>query len=782
MRKTLLTVTAIVLAAFGIWAPATPALPAAPPTSVPPASPEAAQSSDRVVSGRPEFLHASTADSFDRGAVVAFGQFHYVSYQRTHAGIPVVGGDFVMVVNSFGQVVAHSVAQQRAIGSLPTKPTLSTEQAEKIAASKLTTLEKVEGTTLVVYALGSEPARLAWESIVAGTGSDGRSRLSVYLDAHSGAVIATREHVMRGSGTAGWNGPNPVSLRTTQSGATFLLSDPSTANMPCQDSANKTTFSGPDDLWGNGNATVRETGCVDALYGAERERDMLSQWLGRNGMNGSGGAWPIRVGLNDLNAFYDGTQVQIGHNTVGQWIGAIDIIAHEMGHGIDDTTPGGISNNGTQEFIADVFGAATEWYINEPAPFDVPDFLVGEQVNLVGSGPIRNMYNPSALGDPNCYSSSIPNTEVHAAAGPGNHWFYLLAMGSDPSNGQPPSPTCNGIPVTGAVGVRNALRILYGAMLMKNSGSSYLRYRTWTLQSARDLDGTCALFNTVKAAWNAVSVPTQSDEPTCDWTEVPGGGATLSAPAGASDTTNGQQLFVRGTNDRIYLNRNSTGWAEVPGNGTTQDAPAAAPFGGFGRVCLFVRGGFAIHVNQFNGTSWTGWSQVPGGGATLSAPTATQLAGYLYTFVRGTNDRIYLNRYNGISWTGWSEVPGNGITQDAPAAASFGGNLYLFVRGGSAIFVNRFNGTSWTGWSQVPGGGATPSAPAAATISGSVNVLVRGTDDHVHLNRFNGSSWSGWGYIAGNTTTAPGATGLNNRLTGLIRGLDNRILFNNLTS
>ena len=54
------------------------------------------------------------------------------------------------------------------------------------------------------------------------------------------------------------------------------------------------------------------------------------------------------------------------------------------------------------------------------------------------------MYNPSLVGDPNCYSTSIPSTEVHAAAGPLNHWFYLLAEGTNPTNGQPASPTCNG--------------------------------------------------------------------------------------------------------------------------------------------------------------------------------------------------------------------------------------------------------------------------------------------------------------------------------------------------
>jgi Zn-dependent metalloprotease len=196
-------------------------------------------------------------------------------------------------------------------------------------------------------------------------------------------------------------------------------------------------------------------------------------------MDGNGGAWPIRAGLNDVNAFYDGTQVQIGHNTNNQWVSSIDVVAHEMGHGVDDHTPGGISPNGTQEFIADAFGAATEWFANESAPFDTPDFTVGEQINLLGQGPIRIMYDPSVLGDPDCFSSAIPTTEVHHAAGPGNHWFYLLAEGSNPTNGQPASPTCNGSTLTG-IGVQNTIRILYNAMHMKTSASSYANYRVWT--------------------------------------------------------------------------------------------------------------------------------------------------------------------------------------------------------------------------------------------------------------------------------------------------------------
>jgi Zn-dependent metalloprotease len=104
---------------------------------------------------------------------------------------------------------------------------------------------------------------------------------------------------------------------------------------------------------------------------------------------------------------------------------------------------------------------------------------------------------------------------VHAAAGPGDHWFFLAAEGSAGTAGQPVSPTCNGSVVTG-IGIQEVGKILYHAMLMKTSGSSYPKYRTWTLKAAKNLHpGSCVDFNAIKAAWDAVSVPAQSADPTC---------------------------------------------------------------------------------------------------------------------------------------------------------------------------------------------------------------------------------------------------------------------------
>ncbi|TYB40606.1 M4 family metallopeptidase [Micromonospora sp. AP08] len=556
-------------AAAGLIAAGTAAaVQAAPPG---PAAPDAAQaraiaadSARALVADRPAYLHASSDEAFVQKPVISSEGTQYVPYERTYKGLPVVGGDFVLATDAAGNLKYASVAQQQAIGSLATTPKLTSAAAAKTARAQLKTVSTVEGTNLVVYTLGAKPA-LAWETTVRGTDAEGPSRLTVDVDARTGAVLRKQERIVHGTGTGAWNGPSPLTLNTTLSGSTYSMKDPSVTNLSCQDAATNTTFSGSDDVWGNGTATNKETGCVDALFAAQTEHKMLAQWLGRNGADGNGGYWPIRVGLNDQNAYYDGTQVQIGKNTSGQWIGSLDVVAHEIGHGIDDHTPGGISGAGTQEFVADTFGASTEWFANEPSSYDAPDFLVGEKVNLVGSGPIRNMYNPSALGDPNCYSSSIPSTEVHAAAGPGNHWFYLLANGSSPTNGQPASSTCNGSSVTG-LGIQKAMKIMYNAMLLKTSSSSYLKYRVWTLQAAKNLYPTsCTEFNAVKAAWNAVSVPAQTGEATCTGS-TPTPTTTTTPPSGSCT---GQKLANPG------FESGNVSWTASSGVITNDTAQAA---------------------------------------------------------------------------------------------------------------------------------------------------------------------------------------------------------------
>jgi hypothetical protein len=388
------------------------------------------------------------------------------------------------------------------------------------------------------------------------------------------------DYVREGTGNGYYYGN--VTINTSGSGSSYSMTDTTRPGLRCGGQGG-TAYTGTDNAWGNGSGTNLETACVDAMWGAEREIDMFQAWFHRNGILGNGNNPPIRVGLADVNAYWNGSYVNFGHNQANtRQATPIDVVGHELGHAIFQYTPGGAGsgneNGGINESTGDIFGALTEAYAN--SPLDPPDYQVGEEVDLVGQGPIRYMYNPQLAGDPNCYSSSIPSTEVHSAAGPLNHWFYLTAEGSNPANGKPSSPTCNSTSVTG-LGIQKAGEIYYNAMQSKTSTWRYVNIRTATLAAAKNLYApSCAEFNVVKAAWNAISVPAQTGEATCtggmpanDFS-VSVSPASGSVTAGASATTTVGTATTSGSAQSVALSASG-----LPSGATASFSPASVTSG-----------------------------------------------------------------------------------------------------------------------------------------------------------------------------------------------------------
>jgi zinc metalloprotease ZmpA len=146
---------------------------------------------------------SSSGEAYAHGNVIAAGGLSYVPYERTYQGLGVVGGDFVVVTDAAGKVVFTSVAQESRIGDLGITPTVSRAMAESVAGKQLSSVSSVEGTQLVVYTLGGA-AKLAWQTTVVGRGPEGYSRMTVTVDARSGAVLDRLERVMHGTGNGNW--------------------------------------------------------------------------------------------------------------------------------------------------------------------------------------------------------------------------------------------------------------------------------------------------------------------------------------------------------------------------------------------------------------------------------------------------------------------------------------------------------------------------------------------------------------------------------------------------
>jgi Zn-dependent metalloprotease len=243
----------------------------------------------------------------------------------------------VIVTDGQGQV-RDTVTAQSAPITLDTRATLSKRAAESIARTQLSTVDRVLNRRLVVFAV--DRPTLAYEVLLDGTRAQMPSRLHVFVDAHTGAVLDAWDDVKAGTGTGFYNGT--VTINTQQSGGTFSTIDPTRPGVRCARASNQQVFTGSDDVWGNGSGTSLETACVDALYAEQRQWDMLRTWLGRNGINGNGGGFPALVGLTIVNAFWNGSSASFGRSSDGQrQVVPIDVVAHEFGHGIFQFTPGG---------------------------------------------------------------------------------------------------------------------------------------------------------------------------------------------------------------------------------------------------------------------------------------------------------------------------------------------------------------------------------------------------------------------------------------------------------
>ncbi|GAP46232.1 neutral zinc metalloprotease [Streptomyces azureus] len=450
----------------------------------------------------------------------------HTRYERTYAGLPVLGGDLVVHESESGETKGVTRATKAALEVASLKPAVTATKAEKqaVTLAKAAGSEKTEANSTprkVIWAADGKPT-LAYETVVGGLQEDGTpNELHVITDAATGKKLYEYQGIETGTGNTTYSGK--VTLGTTKSGSSYTLSDGTrggnkTYNLGRGTSGTGTLFSGSDDIWGNGNPSNLETAAADAHYGAQVTWDFYKNTFGRNGIRNDGKAAYSRVhyGNNFNNAFWSDSCFCM---TYGDGAGnakpltSLDVAAHEMSHGLTSATARlnySGESGGLNEATSDIFAAGAEFYANNPS--DVGDYLIGEKIDINGDGtPLRYMDKPSKDGDSaDAWSAGLGSLDVHYSSGPANHFFYLLSEGSGTKtiNGVTyNSPTSNGSTVTG-IGRTKALQIWYKALTTyMTSTTKYAGARTATLNAASALYGaSSAEYKAVAAAWSAVNV------------------------------------------------------------------------------------------------------------------------------------------------------------------------------------------------------------------------------------------------------------------------------------
>ncbi|MFS0694348.1 M4 family metallopeptidase [Streptomyces nitrosporeus] len=450
----------------------------------------------------------------------------HTRYERTYAGLPVLGGDLVVHQDGDSSTVTRATAARIAVDTAEPDVTAGTARKKALAAGEE---EGTAGATTaqaprqVVWAGSGEPV-LAWETFVTGVQQDGTpSRLQVVTDATTGERLHSAEQIHAGEGQSLYSGP--VQIGSVHNGTAYELTDPARGSHRTYSFAPDNTQSlvtDDDDHWGDGTAAHEQTAAVDAAYGAQKTWDFYQDRFGRNGIadDGAGARSRVHYGSGYANAFWDDLCFCM---TYGDGIGdarpvtSLDIAAHEMTHGVTYSTANlyySGESGGLNEATSDIMAAAVEFYADNP--LDTPDYTMAELIDLRGTGgPIRYMDQPSRDASPkgtsqDYWTSETRKLDPHFSSGVGNHFFYLLAEGSGQKtvNGvQYDSPTYDGNPVAG-IGIENAAAIWYRALTVyMTSRTDYAGARVATLRAADDLFGMDdGAYTAVGNAWAAVNV------------------------------------------------------------------------------------------------------------------------------------------------------------------------------------------------------------------------------------------------------------------------------------
>jgi len=313
-------------------------------------------------------------------------------------------------------------------------------------------------------------------------------------------------------------------------------------------------FSNSSTSWTSGWAGfTQHQAALDAHWAAEQVLDYLSTVHSRNSLNhpSSTTGLPILLyvhyGTNYI-AGWDQTNkiVYLGDgNTNYNPLTSLDVVAHEMGHGLMQYTANLYypsskwpESAALHEGFSDIWAACvvswaapnkSKWLIGDeiqrpPNNFQCMRNLINPRSNLSSEGPNPSRYKGTHWDN---------NNEPHMNSTVLSHWFYLLSEGGSGNN--------DGIAFDVlSIGINKAEKIVMKTLLSYlYSSADYTAARNATISAAEYLYGSGSIeVYSVKNAWYAVGVGSSEPVVITGASLVPcSGNVTYSVPPGGSSYT-----------------------------------------------------------------------------------------------------------------------------------------------------------------------------------------------------------------------------------------------------
>lgn len=544
-------------------------------------------------------MHLKT-DSMDR-----LGRRH-MKFEQYYEDVPVWGASLILHFDKQGNLDLVNGAFIPTPSSLQVTPVVEDSEAIALAQAFVAdggTQTVLGPAKLVVYPGDPEIAelqdpRLAWQVRIT---TDFAHYWMVLVDANNGAKLKAYNEVMTagnvaGSGTDLFGDTQSVNVYE-QNGTFFMVDTSKMAFDPTSTPPAVATTRGGIVILDAGNqpgnpqqepipqnqvtSSSATSGwlpdAVSASFGFSETYDYFWERHQRNGLDGQGSTIQatVRVGQNFLNAFFIGAQQAMFFGDAVPFAGALDVVGHELAHGVVNTTSNLIYENQSgalNESFSDIFGTAVQARTNGAV-----DWVIGDQTGDIRL--FRDMENPSRLMSPlgvpypmrmsQFVFTNDDNGGVHVNSSIPNHAFYLLAAG-----------------LPNAIGLNDSELIFFRAFTVHlQQRSQFIDARLASIRAAEEIFGvgstqairTAEAFDAVEI-FDAPSTPGPSPFP-----EVQGPDAVIAV---ATDPNSGANLLVR----------------REEALGDTVSGSVISNFGVFtgGRPSITGDGTVAAFVNSFN--------------------------------------------------------------------------------------------------------------------------------------------------------------------------------------
>jgi len=434
----------------------------------------------------------------------------FVRFQQVHSGIPILGGELIVQVDSLNNIISGNGEILPNI-HINTSPIISAEMAKEKSLALVFKHYQNEYNVDMSLLEVSKPELWIYNPILLGVNNN-FTRLVWRMEVFPTKMLPIRELVLIDAHLGN------VALHFNQIDTALyrqIYDHNNTVGKPLPGN--------PEDLIRS--EAQDPTGITDVDNAYDYAGDTYSfywNYHGRDSLDNAGMQListtrycPDAAHCPYANAFWDGTQMVYGEG----YASADDVVGHEMTHGVTDHESRlfyYMQSGAINEAFSDIWGEFIDLTNGRGNDSASVRWLMGEDLSI---GAIRSASNPPLYGDPDrmgsskYYCGSSDGGGVHTNSGVANKTAYLMTDGA----------TFNGTTVTG-IGITKVAKIFYEVQThLFTSASDYNDLYDALRQACANLTGTSGITaSDCQQVENAVNATEMNQQPaSCIAKEAP---------------------------------------------------------------------------------------------------------------------------------------------------------------------------------------------------------------------------------------------------------------------